>query len=329
MAIHTILSNASANQTSAMVDCSSLNPVLVQAVVSGGTLTAGTLVSQGTLNGGKNYDTASHPLSWAYGDINSGKIIALTTGYPFVNFVIANLTFTYGKTAVAGVGTDDLTIAGTYTPLVAHSYVIKIAAANTAAVAATTTLTSTATKPVDGAIVTVGSQAYTFKTPLSSGPAVAFEVLIGASTSTALDNLKSAVNNGVANNGVGAGSTFGTGTTVNADLLATTKTATTLLFVADVAGTAGNALVSTTTGVNCSFPAVTWATPGTGAAAVNDQWYYSKDGAAFTAPTAMTSNGAAVNVADGITVAFAAVTGHTLGDYWTVTPAAISVYVSR
>src|ERR1019366_297083 len=188
---------------------------------------------------------------------------------------------------------------------------------NTAAVAATTTLTTTSVAPVDTAAGGLGRQTYGFKSTLSVSP-TPYEVLIGASASTALDNLKSAVNASA-----GSGTAYGTGTTGNADLSATTKTATTLLFVASAAGAAGNALVSTTTGVHLSFPAVTWATPGTGAAAVNDQWYYSKDGGAFTGLTTMSAG--AHNVVDGITVAFASQTEHSLGDNWTVTPAAISV----
>jgi hypothetical protein len=131
----------------------------------------------------------------------------------------------------------------------------------TPAVAATTTLTSDATAPSDGDTVTLGSKTYTFKTALSAGPTVADEVLIGISAAVALDNLKSAVN-GTA----GVGTTYSTGTVASTQFTATTNTDTTQLFVAITPGTAGNAFASTEASSHLSFPAVTWATPGTGAA---------------------------------------------------------------
>jgi len=88
--------------------------------------------------------------------------------------------------------------------------------------------------------VTLGSKTYTFKTALT--PA-ANEVLLGASASATLDNLKSAVNLDPA----GSGTLYGAATTINADIRASTKTATTILFVAKVGGTGGNALASTET----------------------------------------------------------------------------------
>ena len=456
MANVTLLDKASANQTSDWADSFSRGAMFAQAVVSGGTLTAGTLVSESSLDGVHSY--ASSPIfSFVYGDIAAGKIISATQGIPFTRFVIANLAFNYGKTQTTGSGLDDLTIAGTYTPLKASTYKIKISDADVdvtaasalatisakpadgsvvtlgaqpytfrdaltgaSAVAATTTLTSTGVAPTDGNTVTLGSQAYTFKTTLSAGPAVAFEVLIGISAATALDNLKSAVNASA-----GSGTAYGTGTTGNVDLSATTNTDTTQLFVATVAGAAGNALASTRVGATLSFPAVTWATPGTGAdivatvafevlagasaavsldnlalavnngvanngagagttfgtsttanatisattntdttqlfvaktpgaagnalastttgasvhitfpavlftgglAAVNDLFEWSKDGGAYSAPIAIT--GSAQTVVDGITVQFGSNDEHTPGDEWTVTPAAISVYMSK
>lgn len=122
------------------------------------------------------------------------------------------------------------------------------------AVAAAALLTSTGVAPTDGATVTIGAETYTFKDTLSTGPAVAFEVLIGVSAATALDNLKSAVNASA-----GAGTTYGTGTTGNADVTATTNTNTTQAFAATVAGAAGNALASTETSSVLSFAGATFA----------------------------------------------------------------------
>jgi hypothetical protein len=129
----------------------------------------------------------------------------------------------------------------------------------TPAVAATTTLTSSGVAPTDGDTVTLGSKAYTFKTALSTGPTVANEILIGGTAAIALDNLKSAVNGSA-----GIGTTYSTGTVASTQFTATTNTDTTQLFVAIVLGTAGNAFASTKVAVTLSFPATTWATPGTG-----------------------------------------------------------------
>lgn len=88
-------------------------------------------------------------------------------------------------------------------------------------------ITSTGVAITDGNTITVGTQTYTFKTTLSAGPAVVNEVLIGASASASLDNLKLAINAGS-----GAGTNYATGTTANTTATATTKTSTTLLLEA-------------------------------------------------------------------------------------------------
>jgi len=124
------------------------------------------------------------------------------------------------------------------------------------AVKASGTLTSTGTAPANNDSVTVGGYTYTYKTALTGA---AFEVLIGASASVALDNLKSAVNATA-----GAGTTYGTGTYAHPDVDATTKTATTLLFVAKNAGTEGNAIVTTETSTQLSFGAGTLASGAAG-----------------------------------------------------------------
>lgn len=101
-------------------------------------------------------------------------------------------------------------------------------------VKASGTLTSDATAPSDGDTVQVGSVIYTYKTALSS-PAVANEVLIGASAAVALDNLKLAINAGA-----GAGSEYSTGTVVHPTVTATTNTNTTQVVAANNWGTEWN-----------------------------------------------------------------------------------------
>lgn len=122
----------------------------------------------------------------------------------------------------------------------------------TSGVHAQSTLTSDATAPSDGETVTLGSTVYTFKTTLSVGPAVAFEVLIGGSAAAALGNLKKAINlSGV------AGTDYGTGTTVHPTVVGFTLTGTTLLCVARVPGTAANTIATTETSAHLSFTGAT------------------------------------------------------------------------
>jgi len=102
---------------------------------------------------------------------------------------------------------------------------------------ATGTLTLTAV-PLAAETVTIGAKTYTWRATVA---ATANEVLIGGTASTSLDNLKSAVNLD------GNTAVYGSSTTINADVRASTKTATTLFFVAKVGGTGGNSLATTET----------------------------------------------------------------------------------
>lgn len=120
---------------------------------------------------------------------------------------------------------------------------------------ASATLTSTGTAPANNDTVTLGTKTYTFKTTLTGA---ANEVLIGASAAEALDNLKSAVNASA-----GAGTTYGTGTTANAEFMATTNTDTTQLFLARLSGTAGNAYATTEVSSQLSFGGATASGGGT------------------------------------------------------------------
>lgn len=86
---------------------------------------------------------------------------------------------------------------------------------------------------------------YTLKTTLTGA---AYEVLLGAAATNTLDNLKSAIN-GTA----GAGTTYGIGTSKHPSVVASTKTATTLLVTANQPGTIGNAITTTETAVTLSW----------------------------------------------------------------------------
>lgn len=122
--------------------------------------------------------------------------------------------------------------------------------AGAAGVKASGTLTSTGVAPADGAVVSIGGKAYTYKTTLTA-PAVEAEVLIGVSAAVALDNLKDAVNR------TGTPGTQYNAAAAHPTIEATTNTDTTQLFVARAAGTAGNALATTETSSVLSFGGAT------------------------------------------------------------------------
>jgi hypothetical protein len=111
--------------------------------------------------------------------------------------------------------------------------------------AAKGTLTFTA-QPLNNETVTLGSTTYTFKTTLSTGPAVANEVLRGADVAASIANLIGAIN-AASSGGQAAGTTYGTGTTANASATAAAGTGSSLVVAASTAGTSGNGVVSTET----------------------------------------------------------------------------------
>lgn len=116
------------------------------------------------------------------------------------------------------------------------------------------TLTSDATNPATGGTITIGTQVYTVRTALTT-PAVANEILIGANAAATLDNIKSAVNADPA----GEGTLYSTGTEANEDVIATTNTNTTQVFVARQYGSVGNSIATTETCTHLSFGAATLA----------------------------------------------------------------------
>jgi hypothetical protein len=81
------------------------------------------------------------------------------------------------------------------------------------AASATGVLTTNETLVADGDTVTIGETVYTFKTALSTEPAVPYEVLIGADTVAQMANLALAVNGGA-----GEGINYATGTVAHPDV---------------------------------------------------------------------------------------------------------------
>lgn len=119
-----------------------------------------------------------------------------------------------------------------------------------AQVKATGILTVTAL-PTDGETVTIGGQAYTWKTTLTPS---ANEVLIGGTIDESLEHLQNAINNGP-----GEGTDYGTGTTANASATAEDETpaSTQLTATSITAGTGGNVVGTTETMANGSWDAAT------------------------------------------------------------------------
>lgn len=99
--------------------------------------------------------------------------------------------------------------------------------------------------------VTVGGKVYTFQATLTD---VDGNVQVGADAETSLANLYAAINLGT-----GAGTAYAAATTANDHVVATSKTATTLVVKSKVPGKIGNLIASTETGVSLSWGAATLA----------------------------------------------------------------------
>ena len=101
--------------------------------------------------------------------------------------------------------------------------------------------------PSNNQTVTIGALTWTFKTALSSGPTVPFEVLIGASASDSLDNLIAAINGDA-----GEGTLYSTGTTPSPEVTAYMSSASVMIATAiwggaGYAGNGGNNIATTET----------------------------------------------------------------------------------
>jgi flagellin len=107
-----------------------------------------------------------------------------------------------------------------------------------------------------GDTVTIGTQVYTF----AAAAGAANTVAIGGTTAATLSNLAAAVNGGV-----GAGVAYGATTVANVDASAVAG-ASTVTFTAKVAGTGGNAIVSTETSANFGFSSAATFAGGAGSA---------------------------------------------------------------
>lgn len=109
------------------------------------------------------------------------------------------------------------------------------------------TLTLTA-NPLNGETVTIGSRVYTFNTTLGG----ANSIQIATTLTSSLDNLIAAINGDT-----GEGLLYGAGTTAHADVFAGAFELDTLVAEAQLPGSAGNLLVSTTTVTGATWSSAT------------------------------------------------------------------------
>ena len=103
--------------------------------------------------------------------------------------------------------------------------------------------------PLDGSMVTIGTQPYTFRTVV----ALAYEVLIDTNTSLSINNLIDAINA----NPETIGTKFGTGTVENVDASGRAFEDDTMICEALTDGVAGNAINSTTDIVGATWSSAT------------------------------------------------------------------------
>jgi len=108
------------------------------------------------------------------------------------------------------------------------------------AVAASGKLVSTGTAVEDGEKVIIGATVYTFKTTLSTDPAVPYEVLIGASATAQMTNLVAAIMGTT-----GEGTTYGTGTVAHPTVTAAIADTDDIDLTAKTKGVAGNLIATT------------------------------------------------------------------------------------
>lgn len=94
-------------------------------------------------------------------------------------------------------------------------------------------------------VVVIGAITYTFKTTLSQNPQVAYEVLVGATDTASLLNLKNAINATITAGTVGY--TFSVGTIAHTQVVAVASDATTVTVRGRVPGTSLNTVATTGT----------------------------------------------------------------------------------
>lgn len=131
--------------------------------------------------------------------------------------------------------------------------VILVPQVSAAKVAATAVLTSdNSGQFTSGKIVTIGSTVYTFRTALSTGPTVPYEVLLGADADASLANLVKAINDSGTE-----GTHYSVGTVAHPTVSAGAVTSHTVTLTALISGFAANAYATTTDEAKLSFAGAT------------------------------------------------------------------------
>ncbi len=152
------------------------------------------------------------------------------------------------------VATSDLTSSGACAPASHAVNVLTSTGAMTPSTHATSVFTVTA-NPTATETVTIGAIVYTFVAALSTNPGVAYEVLIGATATATLLNLKYAINKTVGDSL--EGTLYGLGTVAHPDVVASASDATTVTVWGRVPGTSLNTKATTETCANASWPDTT------------------------------------------------------------------------
>lgn len=150
---------------------------------------------------------------------------------------------------MATIKADKLVCIGGARPNVAWGELPEVTPVN--AVAATRVLT-VSDVPATTKTVTIGTTVYTWKTALSTGPTVAYEVLIGVSAEASIDNLVLAINAGS-----GAGTNYSTGTVAHPTVSAAKTTAATMTVTAKTKGSAANSTALAESDANTSWASAT------------------------------------------------------------------------
>lgn len=198
------------------------------------------------VNGANAYLVAS-TAGFAVGSLvfASGFTTSANNGLKHVTAVVANTSITVSETLVtelASVSTNSLVVVG-------QTFIASMLDANATAdlpqlvnnaVSASNILTITSITNLDGEVVTFNGQIYTFRTTLTA-PTTANEVHIGASVTTAGQNLTAAINNA----GGVPGTDYGSATVANAAITASNGAAGVVNLTAIIAGTVGNAITTT------------------------------------------------------------------------------------
>jgi hypothetical protein len=190
--------------------------------------------ASGTLIGGIDAQAANDVLIGASAEISIDNLVLAITGG-------AGIGTNYGTGTVASTQ---------FTAVKATAATMTVTASTAGAAGNSIATTTTADHCAFGATTLVNGHDMT-----------ANDVLIGVSAAITLDNLKSAINGST-----GAGTTYATGTTANATVVATDNADTTQKVIARVPGVAANTTGTTTTSATYSWPA---ATLGDGAGASN------------------------------------------------------------